>query len=530
MTDNNAEQQRRLVHQLLQQEIERHGREQVQLLETHISWLLMSADTVYKLKKSLDLGFLNYSTLERRHHFCKEELRLNLRTAPELYRDVIAITGSMESPVIGGSGPALEYAVRMHRFPQHQLLDNLLHLDQLPPAVIDILAQTVATFHAQATHAPTDSSLGTAAVVHQPVQENFSQTLPRLSDPQHKLRLERLAQWADGQYQRLRHLMAERRVGGFVRECHGDLHLGNIVLLNGKPILFDGIEFSEPLHWVDVISDIAFLVMDLQARNRFDYACRFLNGYLEHTGDYAGLALLRYYLSYRAMVRAKVAAIRASQIEGDEVARNQHMAEFEAYLHQAEGYTQPLPAFIAITYGPSGVGKSFYSRQLLERLSVIRIRSDVERKRLFGLTPLAASGSAVGGGIYTAEASSRTYERLLELAGQICAGGLPVLVDATFLEHQHREEFRNLAEQLDVPFMILEFRAPVSELRRRITHRNVRARDASEADVNVLERQLSLMEPLSADERPTTISIDTEHPHASDTLTATVLQRLGVTG
>ncbi len=521
-----ADTQRHLVQKLLRDETERHGADAVQLLETHISWILLTGNYAYKLKKPLDLGFLDYSTLERRRHFCEEEIRLNRRTAPQLYLEAIPINGTVDTPCFGGAGPILEYAVKMRRFPAGQLLDELLHANRLPPALIDTLAATVANFHAAAARVATDSAQGTPEAAYLPVRENFEQILPRLSDADLIARVRQLAAWAAAGLERLTPLLEQRRADGHIRECHGDLHLGNIVLLDGEPLPFDGIEFNDNLRWIDVISDTAFLMMDLQARGRSDYAWRFLDAYLQHTGDYAALPLLPWYLSYRAMVRAKVAAIRAAQASGDATLRRHSEEEVAAYLRLAASCAEPRRPALLITRGLSGSGKTRHSQVLLERLGLIRLRSDVERKRLFGLAPTESSGSAVGGGIYTADAGARTYAHLAATAEGVIQAGLPVLIDATFLHRAQRDMFRTLAQDLDLPFLIVEFSASNDELRRRIQHRSTQGRDASEAGLSVLEQQLATQEPLGEDEHAYCVCVDTEQDGADALMLTQVTNHL----
>jgi len=516
--------QRQLVRNLQRSLEESLGAAAVQLLETHISWILLAGDHAYKLKKPLDLGFLDYSTLERRRRFCEEEVRLNRRTAPQLYLEAIPVSGTVDNPYFGAGGPLLEYAVKMRRFPSGQLLDELLHQDRLPPALIDTLARTVAGFHAAAAPVAADSDLGTPDAVYLPVRENFEQILPRLDDAAETARVRQLAAWAAETQERLTPLLHQRRAGGRIRECHGDLHLGNIVLLDGEPLPFDGIEFNDNLRWIDVISDSAFLMMDLLARGRSDYAWRFLDGYLQHSGDYAALPLLPWYLSYRAMVRAKVAAIRAAQAGDDAALRRHSTDEITAYVELAAACTEPRRPALIITHGLSGSGKTRHSQVLLEQLGLIRLRSDVERKRLFGLAPTAASGSAVGGGIYSADAGAQTYRHLADTAEGILRAGLPVLIDATFLHRSQRDDFSRLAQDLGIPFLIVAFQASGDELRRRIRQRQARGTDASEAGLEVLERQLATQEAIADDEPH--IAVDTEQADADTAMLAQVKRRL----
>ena len=291
------------------------GREcvRVTVLETHISYVLLTGKHAYKIKKSVNLGFLDFTTLAARRFYCEQELRLNRRLAPALYLDVVAITGTIDAPVLGGDGPVLEYAVKMHEFSQEALASQLLSRNELAAADIDVLAAKVAAFHATIEVAAPDSAFGRPDDILRIALQNFARIRPLLATPADRAELDALALWAEREHQVRQTAFHERQRGGFVRECHGDLHLGNIARIDGEITIFDCIEFNDAMRWIDVMSEVAFTVMDLQDRGRGDLGQRFLNAYLEITGDYAGLSVLRFYLAYRAMVRAMVARLRAVQ-------------------------------------------------------------------------------------------------------------------------------------------------------------------------------------------------------------------------
>ncbi len=471
----------------------------VEHLHTHISHVLLAGDYAYKLKKPLDLGFLDFSTLERRRHCCEEELRLNRRLAPSVYLEVVPVTGSLESPRFGGSGRVLDYAVRMRRFPQQALLSG-----RVPPAeVIDRIAAEVADFHGRAQVAGADTPFGAPRQVLSPMLHNFEQVRASLNDPLELARLEPLEQWTRETWSRHRQLLLRRKADGHVRECHGDLHLGNIALDGEQLIIFDGIEFNPGLRWIDTISDTAFLVMDLEHSGEAALARRFLDRYLERGGDFSGLTLLHFYKTYRAMVRAKVEAIRLRQRDLESAERKAIIRDYARYLASAESYTATPGAALVITHGLSGSGKTHASGILVEQLGMVRIRSDVERKRLHG---------ARGSDIYSPAATERTYGRLLELARELLQAGWPVLVDATFLQRERRDGFRRLADNQGVPFLILNCRAAVATLRERILQRGSEGSDVSDADLGVLHQQLTAHDPLGGDERAWALVLDSQSP------------------
>ncbi|MFA7239257.1 MAG: AAA family ATPase [Sulfuricellaceae bacterium] len=475
-----------------------------EIIETHISWVLLAGDFAYKIKKTVDFGFLDFSTLEKRRYYCAEELRLNQRLSPQLYLEVVAITGGADAPTLGGAGEAIEYAVKMRRFPQSAQLDAMLAGGALHPAHIDEIARRLATFHQNTAIAGADSPYGVPEAVHQPARQNFAQIRSKLIAPADLEKLRQLEAWSEDEFRRLETVFSERKQHGFIRECHGDLHLANLALFEGEIAPFDCIEFNANLRWIDVVSEIAFLAMDLHDKKRPDLAWRLLNAYLEQTGDYPGLALLRYYLAYRALVRAKVACLRSAA----EIAEGAALEGCRDYLNLAESFTRQAHPAIIITHGLSGSGKTTLGGELATELGAIRIRSDIERKRLYGLAADARSGSGLDDGLYTAEGHRRTYAKLAELAQAIIAAGYPVIVDAAFLKLAERAVFQRMAADSRVPYAILDFQAPVEVLRQRIREREQAGRDASEATQAVLERQLSSAEPLAVDEIALSLKID----------------------
>ena len=475
------------------------------LLETHISWVLLTGPFAYKIKKPVDLGFLDFSTLAARKHFCDEELRLNRRLAPRLYRDVVPICGTPATPRLGGAGEPFEYAVRMVQFPQQALLDRVLAAGGLTSERIDAMAGAIAAFHADAAVAGPEQPYGAPDLVFQPVRENFVQIDPLLDAPAERARLERLRDWSINRFRELQPLLQQRKADGRIRECHGDLHLGNMLLDGATVTAFDCLEFSPPLRWIDVQSDLAFLLMDLREHRAEARAQRLLDGYLALTGDYDGLALQPFYQVYRALVRAKVAAIRLGQSGGDG-------GELHAYLALADRLRQPRSPCLLLTHGLSGSGKSHISQQLLERLGALRLRSDVERKRLLGRAADSTTAEAAKGAVYGQELTLRTYARLAELARTVVAAGMPAIVDATFLRRDQRAPFAALAAELRVPFAILDVSAPDALLDQRVAQRAAAGRDPSEADVDVVARQRATAEPLTAQEQACTLAVDGAAP------------------
>lgn len=486
-----------------------HPVKKCELIETHASWVVLTGTFAYKIKKPIDLGFLDFSTLEKRRFCCEEELRLNRRLAPEIYLGLAPVFGSPEQPEWAGNGNAIEYAVKMVQFPQEAQLDRALISGNLPPQHIDAFARRIAGFHQQIAVAGPESDYGNPDHIRKPVLDNFHQIRKHIPEGKMLEPLAELEDWTRTGLHALAPVFLRRKSEGCIRECHGDLHLRNLAWINDSPVVFDCIEFNPDLRWIDVISDAAFLVMDLQDRGQPHLGQRFLNLYLEHTGDYQGLSVLPFYLTYRALVRAKVNAILARQPGAGKKQQAEAEKDFCNYLKFAKRHAGPGRPRLIITHGLSASGKSTLTQPLIEHIEAIRIRSDVERKRLHGMQPEAGSHTAAGQGMYHDEATERTYARLAELAGMILDSKYSVIVDAAFLKTHQRRQFQRLAAEKQVPFRILNCMTSPETLRRRIVER---PKDVSDADLAVLEHQLQNRQPLNESEHFHTIAINTEAP------------------
>lgn len=454
-----------------------------QVVETHISWVLLGADTAWKIKKPVRLAFVDYSTPAARRRFCEEELRLNRRLAPSLYLGLTRITGSRRAPTLDGPGAALEHAVRMRRFADGALFGEQLAAGTLAAGDVDALAVLLAAFQQQSPPTAAASGFGL------PGRRRAAalQALQGAGAVASKEESQTLREWLEAGAQALAPLWAARREAGAIREGHGDLHLDNVVKLDTGVEAFDCIEFEPALRWIDVIDDLAFAVMDFSARGRDDFAFRLLNLWLDLSGDHGALPALRFAVVYRALVRSQVEHLR-------------HPCEpraARAYLATALEWTRRARPRLFITHGLPGSGKTFASQQLLQREGAIRLRSDVERKRLSGLGMLEDS-AARGLDLYDAGTTSRTYQRLLALARAILQVGYPVVLDAAFLRRDERQQAHALAQELRVPFAIVDCDAPREVLRERLL---ARRGDASEAGGEVLARLRETAQALTAAER-----------------------------
>lgn len=456
----------------------------VRVMHTHISTVILAGAYAYKMKKPVRLPFLDFSSLALRRHFCEEELRLNKRTAPQLYLDVLPVTGAVDMPIIGGGGEPIEWVLRMRRFSTRGVFKSLAREGRLLPGHVDGLAAHLAAFHLAlpplaSESLPDKDSWQWAA---ESLDEIAAHELVRACGIANDVAAVRL------QLQQLFHRLGDRRAHrreqARIRECHGDLHLGNIVRWQGKVIAFDALEFDRDLRCIDPINDLAFAFMDLHVARLSALAWRLVNGYVEQTGDFNGLCLLGAYAAYRATVRAKVALLDSDGIEG--------FYRYWAWVRQFAA--APQAARLTLVTGLSGSGKSTVARELAAQTGAIHLRSDIERKRLYGVDFMQRPGP--GSLLYTDEATHRTYGRLGELSSQLLADGLSVVVDAVFLRHDERERMRELAARMKAPFALIECVTPMAQMSARIAARACKNDDASDATPEILAMQHRVAQPL----------------------------------
>ncbi len=480
-----------------------HPCQTIEHLETHISHVFLAGDFAYKLKKPVDFGFLDFTTLEKRRAACAEELRLNARLAADFYLGVAAVCQSETGYRVRPEGCAAgeieaEVLVRMRRFSQDGLLDHLATTGQLEPETMTGIAQQLARFHASAARGPDIDRFGSVDSLRAQVMQNFTQTVPHIGHAVSAASHARLRAWSEEFLRSHATLFAGRVRDGKIVDGHGDLHLRNLCKLNGRVLIFDCIEFNPALRAGDVMNDIAFLVMDLHHRALATHANRFLNEYLEQTRDYAGLKLLDFYCVYRACVRAKVMALESDTMPATRRALEQEAA---SYFDLAEQILAPRTPGLLITCGVSGSGKTTLARQAAEVLDAVMVRSDAVRKHLAGI-PLTSRAGQSGASIYTSAMTGRTYAALLQHAREIIASGRWAILDAVYGKQQERAAAAALAHELGVPFGILHCQAPRAELQRRLGRRHAEGRDISDATVEVLEQQLNYFETPGPEEGP----------------------------
>jgi hypothetical protein len=500
-----------------------HPVSRLEVRETNTSWVILTGLYAYKVKKGVDLGFIDASTLERRRFLCAEELRLNRRLALDLYLDVVTITREAGGLRVGGHGPIVEYAVRMKQFDASQELSVLLEGDTLCEQEFVDLARRLARFHENASKASCSKEFSHTSDLRDSVLSNLAILLSHLDAEPTLPEMGFLVDWTHDYLHNSQAELRKREQCGAVRECHGDLHSRNVVRWCGQLIPFDGLEFNPKLRWIDVMNDVAFLVMDLTAHNRSDLAFAFLNSYLERTGDYEGVRQLSFYAVYRALVRAMVDSLGA---ETDFKNRIEFQTRLRARVKTAAVFVNRAAPTLFIMHGLSGSGKSCLSERLASRLGAVRIRSDIERKRLAGASASMLQRDAFHAGLYTPAMSHRTYARMLECADNCLKGGFSCIVDAAFLSGADRRLFADLARREGFRFVIVACEAGSAVLVQRIVQRSQQHMDPSDADRKVLAEQLRSVELLSANERMRTVTVDTTIDQACQKAIVAIQDRL----
>jgi len=467
----------------------------IKVLHTHISIVFLAGPYAYKVKKPVNLGFLDFSTLEKRHYFCVQEVSLNRRLAPTVYQGVVPIARTPSGIRIEAEGEIVEWAVKMERLPEEATLQNRLRNGEVKPDLVAELARRVARFHAQAARSDHISSFGRLDIVTQNIRENFEQSAPLIGVTISRPVFDRLRELSDQSLLALGPLIGERAQSGVPRDTHGDLHLDHVYVFPDRPspadlVIIDCIEFNERFRFADPIADMAFLYMDLRFHGRRDLAVHFADNYVLASGDEEGRRLLSFYAAYRAAVRGKVEGFELMEEEVPAEDRESLLGRARAHWLLALGELEPpgrRPCLVLIG-GLPGAGKSTLARRLSEQANFTLIRSDLVRKELAG----TAAGRIVIGnwneGIYTPAWTQRTYAECLDRAEKLLFQGQRVLVDATFREESKRRRFLELADRLAVPAAFIFCQADPEVVRARLKRR---IGDASDADWAVYQQAVS---------------------------------------
>jgi aminoglycoside phosphotransferase family enzyme/predicted kinase len=489
----------------------------VELRQTHISYVLLAGERVYKIKKPVALGFLDYSTPTRRAYYCRREVQLNRRFAPEVYLGVVPIVERQGQIRIGGPGEVIERAVVMRRLPEAGMLTHLLAHDRASPDLLGRIAARVAACHAVAASGPGVVRYGRPAAVRQTIEDNLARAAAYVGRTLDAATHAHLVAWTADYFAAQRALLAHRARAGRIRDGHGDLHAASICAVDpislhaspdtplrppapgGEPaiVLFDCIEFSSRLRCTDVAAEVAFLAMDLDHSGRADLAQAFVRTYVDATGDTELPTLLPLYLSYRATVRGLVASIAADEPSFEPAARVAQAAVARSYFDLARyGYTGGAPRpLLLLVGGLPATGKSALARALAGRLAAVAVNSDVVRKRRAGIAPTTRRAAPYGEGLYAPAATEATYAALAEEARQWLEQGVSVVLDATFRRAAYRAQAVAVAEALRVPWLAIECVCAPAVARARLAARAQEAAAVSDADWAVYEQLAREWEP-----------------------------------
>ncbi|MBC8257470.1 MAG: AAA family ATPase, partial [SAR324 cluster bacterium] len=494
-----------IVRDLLRAESYPHAVElPVRLQQTHISYLLLTGKWAYKIKKPLNLGFLDFSSLEKRKHFCEEELKLNRHFAPELYRAVLPISKSSTGHYrLGQSGTKIvEYALQMQEFPQDSLFRAMFESKTLELQHLQDLGKRLAKWHLDAATSDEIADFGSVKATRAVVEDNFKATAKYIGSVQAREQFEQTRSFQLNFLRDQAQRFSQRQSNNWIRECHGDLHLNNVCWFPDKALLFDCIEFNREFRCIDVIYDTAFMVMDLEYRNRRDLAFGFFNTWVENTGDYEGAAMLNFYAGLRAYVRAKVKSFLLNDPHLPPKQKNALREQTAKFYNLSWKYSQPRPVNCWVVSGLSGSGKSTVAAWLAQQLGAVHIRSDALRKQMSGIA-LDQRGNDL---LYSQQNTERTYDRMLELLDDLSAQGLSVVLDATFGKQEFRKKLSNWSTQRKIALKFVQCTAPESVLIQRLRKRE---HDISDATEDILPFQQKSFEPVTKAEQLSLISLDT---------------------
>ncbi len=484
--------------------------QQVDLVQTHISLVFIAGDDVYKIKKPVDFGFLDFTTLEKRKFYCDEELRLNRRLAPSIYLDVVPITESAQgTPSLGGPGKIIDYAVHMKKLPADRMLKILLKHNLTQAGTMDAVAKRIASFHKEAQTGGKIDEMGAISTIRHNCEENFSQTA-KYVDVTIPAYQHQFIRTYDEKFLEINAALLDHRVADHrIRDGHGDLHLEHICI--DKDILvFDCIEFNERFRFADVAAEVAFLTMDLDFNGYAQEAKDFAASYLKYSGDVDMQTLLNFYRCYYAFVRGKVTSFRLDQKELPDSERATIQTMATRYFDLAYTYAARLekPALI-LTAGTIGSGKSYQARHLAARLGAEVLRSDVLRKELLNITPGEKHQDAFGEGLYASDMSRRTYDRAFELANAEISQGRPVIIDASFSHRADRALAAHLAGMRSIPYYFIECVCPDDIVKTRLEKRKKEQDNPSDGRWEILQEQKKHYEEINDIPRSSYFKVDT---------------------
>jgi len=493
----------------------------IELVQTQMSFVFLTDNFVYKVKKPVNLGYLDYTTLEKRKFYCQREIELNRRLCPDAYLGVVSITQDKGNIVIGGQGEAIEYAVRMRRLPQEKMMAALLERDQVSTEMIAGVAERLAEFHRRAETSVSISQFGGLDTITRNTEENFTQTEKYIGQTISQQKYQQIKDYTDSFIAQNASLFQKRVKEGRIRDCHGDLHAAHICFSDGICI-YDCIEFNDRFRYSDVASEVAFLAMDLDHYGRADLSRSFVKTYVARSRDSELLRLLNFYKCYRAYVRGKVACF---QLDDPYIKEKEPVRKTaRSYFDLAHAYLRPKPALF-ITVGLVGSGKTVLAQALARQLGLVAIHSDVTRKRLAAIPLTEHRFEEFDHGIYSADFSRLTYDTMLNEARTILAEGSSVILDASFIRTEHRRKAKRLAEETKADFFIIECTLAEEIVPERLTER-LKQGTVSDGRWEIFEEQKRQFEAVAEVLEANYAIIDTSRP-VSETVRQ-VMAKFGV--
>ncbi len=488
------------IEAMLHPEFYAHRADALELKQTHISYVVLAGDYVYKIKKPVRFAFLDYSTLEKRRHFCHEEIRLNRRLAPGIYLGVVAILQNQGQFTLSECAPksdrVLEYAVKMRRLPEEHLLDRRVKEGKARKEDFTPIAGKLADFYAQAASAQA-RVYGSADAIRRNLEDNLNEVEPLIGETLSFEQFMRMRNYNDDFLTGHADLLEKRIEQGRVREGHGDLRAEHICIAD-DPIIFDCIEFNEKLRYCDAASEIAFLAMDLDYLGTPLLSDHLVTTFQRLTGDSELSVLLPLYKSYRAGVRGKVETLKSRETEVAKTEKDQAKIRARRYFRLASRYVKaPISAAIVVVCGLVASGKSSLARRIGDGTGYQTLNSDVVRKQLAAIPLTTRASHAYGEGIFTADFNTRTYNRLLSETEDYLKSGNGVVVDATFKDAKHRQCFLDLSRRMQLPVIFIECRAGEKKTLERLKTRQQHADEVSDATIDVYLRQRGEFMPLT---------------------------------
>lgn len=474
-----------------------HPADRIRLMQTHISYVLIAGEFAYKIKKPLDLGFLDYSTIEKRRLMCEAEVRLNKRLCAEAYIGVEPIVRRDGAICVGGAGEIVEYAVKMHRMPDERMMPALLEQGLVTPGDVGRIARTIASFHRASATDPGIAAFGRVDAIRRNWDENFAQIEPYAGDLLARSTLDTLREYVGVFLRANATLIDQRADGGCVRDCHGDLRADSIVVHeDGSICVMDCIEFNDRIRYGDVASDIAFLAMDLDFRGHRALSDEFIGAYLDASDDETLPLVLRFYKCYRAAVRGKVEAMRSSEPEVPPDARADARRKAQAYFNLALSYARTVsPRMLLMMIGLSGSGKSHVAHALAGRIDAVVVSSDLVRKRRASVDARQRMSAAYGEGIYGGDERARVYDAMRDIAREHLELGRSVILDATHIRRADRDAAAAVAKDAGIPMFAIEVTAEESIVRSRLDARMAEPGTPSDAGWNVYLAQRERFQP-----------------------------------